>query len=184
MKILTQLAQRLGVVRATHYRVALGQQRKAEARLAGLLGESEKLRTAAHAWKEKSETLSEALKQAQAYGKASHHDAERARRAAATAEREMRRVQRDAEDAERKSTRHVQQLQDAVTRAEERNTRMQAELESLTRRLGEAERDLKVARENLMVIEVKLDILEGAASVLDRRTRVNGVRQSASGTPV
>jgi hypothetical protein len=29
-----------------------------------------------------------------------------------------------------------------------------------------------VARDHLMAIEVKLDILEGAANVLDRRTRI------------
>ena len=38
-------------------------------------------------------------------------------------------------------------------------------------RLDAAERDLRLAREHLMLVEVKLDVLEGAASVLDRRTR-------------
>ena len=36
----------------------------------------------------------------------------------------------------------------------------------------ETERELMVARDHLMAIEVKLDILEGAANVLDRRTRI------------
>ena len=39
-------------------------------------------------------------------------------------------------------------------------------------RLAETERELMVARDHLMAIEVKLDILEGAANVLDRRTRI------------
>ena len=39
-------------------------------------------------------------------------------------------------------------------------------------RLADTERELMVARDHLMAIEVKLDILEGAANVLDRRTRI------------
>jgi len=46
------------------------------------------------------------------------------------------------------------------------------EIEKLLReRLVEAEHALIVAREQLMVIDAKLDILEGAANVLDARTR-------------
>ena len=44
----------------------------------------------------------------------------------------------------------------------------------LQRKLAAAEHDLATARESLMAVEVKLDILEGAANVLDVRTR-NGV---------
>lgn len=43
--------------------------------------------------------------------------------------------------------------------------------------LIETERELILAREHLMAIEVKLDILEGAANVLDTRTRV-AIRQT------
>ena len=42
---------------------------------------------------------------------------------------------------------------------------------ALDERLDRAERDLTAARDLLMAIEVKLDILEGAAQVLDARTR-------------
>lgn len=45
------------------------------------------------------------------------------------------------------------------------------EIEKLRERLAAAERELAVAREHLMAVEVKLDILEGAANVLDLRTR-------------
>jgi chromosome segregation ATPase len=41
----------------------------------------------------------------------------------------------------------------------------------LQRKLAAAEHDLATARESLMAVEVKLDILEGAANVLDVRTR-------------
>jgi hypothetical protein len=37
--------------------------------------------------------------------------------------------------------------------------------------LANTERDLAHAREHLMLIDTKLDILEGAATVLDNRTR-------------
>ena len=47
----------------------------------------------------------------------------------------------------------------------------------LREQLADAQRQLFVAREHLMGIEVKLDILEGAANVLDARTRV-AIRQS------
>ena len=48
----------------------------------------------------------------------------------------------------------------------------QDEIERLLRvRLVEAEQALGLAREHLMAIDTKLDILEGAANVLDARTR-------------
>jgi len=46
-----------------------------------------------------------------------------------------------------------------------------SEFQTLQERLAAAERDLATAREQLMAVEVKLDILEGAANVLDTRTR-------------
>jgi len=45
------------------------------------------------------------------------------------------------------------------------------DIDKLRSRLADAERELIVAREHLMAIEVKLDILEGAANVLEIRTR-------------
>jgi hypothetical protein len=65
----------------------------------------------------------------------------------------------------------------AATKARDR----QVDLESLQARLQHAERELAGAREHLMVIEVKLDILEGAANVLDARTRT-AVARPGGGT--
>jgi len=45
------------------------------------------------------------------------------------------------------------------------------DVKKLRDRLADTERELMVARDHLMAIEVKLDILEGAANVLDKRTR-------------
>jgi hypothetical protein len=47
----------------------------------------------------------------------------------------------------------------------------------LREQLAHNQKELLLAREYLMAIEVKLDILEGAANVLDSRTR-SAVRQS------
>ena len=46
------------------------------------------------------------------------------------------------------------------------------DLTAVQTRLAETERALALAREHLNAIEVKLEILEGAANVLDARTRV------------
>jgi hypothetical protein len=64
-------------------------------------------------------------------------------------------------------TRYAQKSEIYLTKMRERRE----EIQSLRTRLAEAERELMVAREHLMAIEVKLDILEGAANVLDVRTR-------------
>ncbi len=56
--------------------------------------------------------------------------------------------------------------------AAERLQKQSPDFEKLRERLLVAERELTVAREHLMAVEVKLDILEGAANVLDARTRL------------
>jgi hypothetical protein len=55
--------------------------------------------------------------------------------------------------------------------AAEKLRRRREDVDKLRTRLADAERELAVARDHLMAIEVKLDILEGAANVLDKRTR-------------
>src|SRR3954454_20613033 len=76
---------------------------------------------------------------------------------------------------------HVNSLQGEVQRQSrllkdaraELDKRRRAEQEAIALReqLAATERELVRAREHLMAIEVKLDILEGAANVLDSRTR-------------
>ena len=75
----------------------------------------------------------------------------------------------------------------AETRKElERSELRAAELQAVQQRLVESERALVIAREQLMAIEVKLDILEGAANVLDARTRTVMMRGKTTerGAPV
>src|SRR5262245_3919841 len=60
----------------------------------------------------------------------------------------------------------------------------QDEVERLLRvRLVEAEQALGLAREHLMVIDTKLDILEGAANVLDVRTRATVSKRPGEAAP-
>jgi chromosome segregation ATPase len=77
-----------------------------------------------------------------------------------------------------KQSRRVDKLRKSI----EQSNRHRADLESLLKRLIEAEQELAAARNHLMVVEVKLDILEGAANVLDARTRTTTAQQS--GAPV
>jgi hypothetical protein len=54
-----------------------------------------------------------------------------------------------------------------------------ADAVAIEARLAETERALATARDHLNAIEVKLQILEGAANVLDARTRTATQRQQA-----
>jgi chromosome segregation ATPase len=64
-------------------------------------------------------------------------------------------------------TRQAEKSEVSLARLRQR----QEDADRLRAQLANAERELMVAREHLMAIEVKLDILEGAANVLDIRTR-------------
>jgi chromosome segregation ATPase len=76
------------------------------------------------------------------------------------------------------------QLAEKIKLSAEKNKTKQGEMEKLRAQLQHAERELAGAREHLMVIEVKLDILEGAANVLDARTRTAVARQGGgTGAP-
>jgi hypothetical protein len=68
--------------------------------------------------------------------------------------------------------RHEAKRAEKYRQAAERMEKRTASLEELVARLKVVERELAVAREHLMAVEVKLDILEGAANVLDLRTRI------------
>ena len=84
-----------------------------------------------------------------------------------------------------KEIRRQARLTKEARSALERLRHREAELENLQNQLASTERELALAREHLMAVEVKLDILEGAANVLDIRTRA-AVTQAPrqSGVPV
>ena len=85
-------------------------------------------------------------------------------------EKKASRLTAQVEKAEAELKRHVQLLRKARADVERLRER-EAEFDTIHRQLTETERALAVAREQLMAVEVKMDILEGAANVLDARTR-------------
>ena len=132
----------LGLVRGRSYDALVEQWKKAEARASRLTQQLDEVRADSRSWKTKADEAQTALK--------------KALEAATTAERNWRRAEKMREEAEKRG-----RLRD--DRA--------AELATLRQHLVESEQELTIAREQLMAIEVKLDILEGAANVLDARTR-------------
>jgi len=69
---------------------------------------------------------------------------------------------------------HTRRLEQANARGDQQLKVLQGRLEDvdhLRRALPVTDRALSMARDQLMAIEAKLDILEGAANVLDLRTR-------------
>ena len=152
-----QPATSLGFVRASRYAEAIEQQKKAESRALKLEQQLAIAREESRGWKQKADHAQAALKEAQAN--------------TAEALKQMRRAEKLRGDAEQRSARETQRAID---------------LETLRQRLADSERALAVAREQLMAIEVKLDILEGAANVLDARTRTVVTRRTTTerGAPV
>lgn len=106
------------------------------------------------------ETLSQKLAEAQADVREWQVKADEARK-------RVKEIEADA-------TRKVQRVEKSLEEREKQIAREKKgaiDVPALEHRLDAAEQDLADARDNLMAIEVKLDILEGAATVLDRRTR-------------
>jgi chromosome segregation ATPase len=62
----------------------------------------------------------------------------------------------------------------ASERLEQRDTARQEKLNDLREKVVAADRSVRIGRDHLMAIEVKLDVIEGAVNVLDRRFRVIG----------
>lgn len=80
------------------------------------------------------------------------------------------------EKTEAELTRHKRELKHV--RADlERLRQREAEFDTVREQLTATEQAVSLAREQLTAIEVKLDILEGAANILDSRTRTASQRQ-------
>jgi DNA repair exonuclease SbcCD ATPase subunit len=77
--------------------------------------------------------------------------------------------------AEQKIQERLEQLNQkserALQRMREHDDARAARLEDLQKRTDWTEKSVQLGREHLMAIEVKLDIVEGAITVLDQRTR-------------
>lgn len=135
-------------------RVASQQLRKCQARVDELKTSLDKARGASQEWKAKADSAEQRVAAAMA---------EVAQQA-----KQIERVQAQAARTLEQQTREVEQLRARVGDLTEKRARDVADLRA---HLATAERDLAMARDHLMTIDVKLDILEGAANVLDNRTR-------------
>jgi chromosome segregation ATPase len=152
--MLRWLARRLGIVRASSLAALTKQLRKVEAKLAAQAEAIEQARGEVKTWKSR---------------------AVEAEKIARDADTRMAQQRQQWEDAKGDAEKQIREL-----RAElEAQAQQRADLKALRKRLSDAERELTVAREYLMLFEVKLDVLEGAANVLDSRTRALTRRRDA-----
>src|SRR5688500_5732207 len=140
------LLKRVGLVTAAAYDRVADRLLKTESRLANADAELEQLRADARAWKTKAEEAHARLKTA----------AEEAASRAAEFKQETRELQHQ-----------VERQDETMKKDADRYARRVADVEALQGRLTEAERELVAARDQLMAVETKLDILEAAANVLD-----------------
>jgi chromosome segregation ATPase len=155
------LLEAFGLVTLRRHQLALKQMRDAESRVKKLEAQVTELRT-------RSKTqLEQQGNESRAHSKALKTEIADAAKALKLKDHELTR-----------QARRIDKLREAVAHA----NRRRGDVQGLLKRLIEAEQELAAARNHLMVVEVKLDILEGAANVLDARTRTTSPQQS--GAPV
>jgi len=142
--MLNAVLSRLGLVRRSRYKKANEDLKRTQARLDKVLAHGESLRAEMRAARERAENMAQALKEEQQKLKA---------------------------DVERKREDLNEKFESDQRRRVEIDQKRRSDFEALQQRLKTTERELAIARESLMAVEVKLDILEGAANVLDARTR-------------
>jgi DNA repair exonuclease SbcCD ATPase subunit len=159
-RLLIRLLNMLGLVTAGRYRVVAEQLRDSESRVKKLTKVLEATRSEIKGWKGKTNEAAQRVKTLE--------------RDAAKREQRAEKERHDLQEQMSKRQREVAHLQTQVDRLRKTN----AEIDELLVRLADAERELSVAREHLMAVDVKLDILEGAANVLDVRTRSAIVQQA------
>jgi chromosome segregation ATPase len=156
-QLILKLLNMLGLVTAGRYAVAVKRLHDADVRAKKLAKTIDGLRADTHTWKTKANESAARLKVAE---KEATRHAQAVESHKVDAERHRREIEKHQREAEKLRT------------DLERQRKRDADLELLRKRLEEAERALGIAREHLMAVDVKLDILEGAANVLDSRTRV------------
>jgi chromosome segregation ATPase len=149
-------------VRPSRLRAAAEQLRKCEGRVTELKALLDKARAGSQEWKAKADEASQR--------------AAAARDDVAQQAKQIERMQAQATRNEHQQAREMEQLRARVADLTDKRARDAADLRA---HLSATERDLALAREHLMTIDVKLDILEGAANVLDGRTRTILAARSA-----
>ena len=141
-------------VRASRLEAVAGQLRKCEARVADLKASLDAARVSAQEWKAKAD---EAEQRVAAFR--------------SEAAQQAKQVERLQAQAARSADEHARELERLQTRIGDLSDKRARDAADLRAHLASAQRDLTHAREHLMLIDTKLDILEGAATVLDNRTR-------------
>jgi chromosome segregation ATPase len=159
---LKELLKKFGIVGPRHYRHLVEQLCKAQARTGALAQELDGARNNARTYRMKADELAKTLRQERA-------ESEGHQRRAEKLTQEIDRIRKE-------SSQKVEKRQRESDEATQKHT---AAIEELHHRLAAAEHQLSIARETLMAVDVKLDILEGAANVLDLRTRQAMVHRDA-----
>ena len=156
--MLSAVLSRLGLVRRARYKKAIEDLKRTQARLDKVVAHGESLRAEMRAARERAENLAQASKEEHQKLKA---------------------------DLERKREDLNDKFESDQRRRVEVDQQRRSDFEALQQRLKTTARELAIARESLMAVEVKLDILEGAANVLDGRTRdVLAERNVETTTPI
>ena len=116
----------------------------------------------------------EALRNAQSRVESISRKLEETRAEVQACRSKLEEAHRQLQQADERAAREAQRLEKLKADMERQVAREQkrtSEFPALELRLDDAERTLVAARDHLMSAEVKLDLLEGAANVLDARTR-------------
>jgi chromosome segregation ATPase len=131
----------------------------------------EKLRTARQRLEQTSERLAQAVAASDQLQQRRRDEARQHKSRFAEVEAEHARQAARAKDAAQQASQRIAALEDALRTRDAEREAAGREVTTLEQRVVAAVEELRTAREALAAIEVKLDILEGAANVLDSRTR-------------
>lgn len=134
----------------------------------------EKLRAMRERREKATQRLAEAAAMTERLQQARRDDAQRYKARIAELESEKERRAGEAQAAAARASQHIASLEEELRKRDAELEAAAREEAPLEQRVVAATVELQAVLESLAVIDVKLDILEGAANVLDRRMRAAG----------
>ena len=134
----------------------------------------EKLRATRQRLEKTTERLAKAAAMTERLHQARREDAQRYKARIVELESEKERRAREAQAAAARASQHIASLDEELRKRDAEREAAAREEAPLEERVVAATVELQAVLESLAVIDVKLDILEGAANVLDRRMRAAG----------
>lgn len=137
----------------------------------------EKLRITKQRLTDTSERLAQAAAASDGLQQARREEARRHKSRVAELESEQARRAARASDAAEQASQRIAALEKELRKRDAELEAAVRQETALEQRVAAAIEELRAAREALAAVEVKLDILEGAANVLDRRTRTGAAPQ-------